>query len=45
MKTVNSETKLFDQLKASFYGWMSLQKYLEKAIEEVNFPQICYTCL
>ncbi|CAO1415177.1 unnamed protein product [Diamesa serratosioi] len=44
VKTVNSATKLFDQLKASFYGWSSLQKYLQQATEEVNFPQICYTC-
>ena len=42
---MNSATKLFDQLKASFNGWSKLQKYLQEATEEVNFPQICYTCL
>ena len=36
---------LLDKFKESYKQWTNLQKFLEQACLEIEFPEICFTCL
>ena len=44
MKKAASTTYLYNKLKNSFEEWKNLQIYMAKACNEIQFPDICYTC-